>query len=228
MTARLARGEGRILVVAADDHLVDLLRGTLTLAGYDVEHEPSGQTAVARMRCEPIDLLVVDTSTPGLVHIPRLKIAEREAAILFLATEEKFESILDEVGFSGEDFLIRPFRVSDLLARVHLLVRDGVAAARRTVVERGDLRLDDGTYRAWRGERELGLSPAEYRLLRELARNAGVVLSKEQIATRVWGDVRDGNTIERLVSRLRSKVDREEPSLIRTQRGFGYSLATVR
>jgi two-component system, OmpR family, response regulator len=224
MAAELARGEGRILVVAADEELLDLLLSTLALAGYEVSHEKSGQAAVARMRSESIDLLVVDTSTPGLVHIPRLKSAEREAAILFLATEERFASIIDEVGFSGEDYLLRPFRVSDLLARVHLLVRDGMATARRTVIDRGDLRLDDGSYRAWRGERELGLSPAEYRLLRELARNAGMVLSKAQIATRVWGCSRDDNTIERLVSRLRSKVDVEEPALIRTQRGFGYSL----
>lgn len=224
MAAELARGEGRVLVVASDDELVDLLLSTLTLAGYEVSHEPSGQAGVARMRSEKIDLLVVDIATPGLVHIPRLKSAEREAAILFLATEERFAGLLDEVGFSGEDYLLRPFRVSDLLARVHLLVRDGVAAARRSVLERGELRLDDGSYRAWRGERELSLSPAEYRLLRELARNPGVVLSKEQIAARVWGCSRDDNAIERLVSRLRSKVDVEDPSLIRTQRGFGYSL----
>ncbi|MFJ9390789.1 response regulator transcription factor [Nocardioides sp. NPDC101246] len=224
MAAELARGEGRVLVVAADEELVDLLMSTLSLAGYDVSHEPSGQAAVARMRAEGIDLLVVDIATPGLVHIPRLKSAEREAAILFLATEERFTGLLDEVGFSGEDYLLRPFRVSDLLARVHLLVRDGVAAARRSVLERGELRIDDGSYRAWRGDRELGLSPAEYRLLREFARNPGLVLSKEQIATRVWGCSRDDNAIERLVSRLRSKVDREDPALIRTQRGFGYSL----
>ncbi|SDK48187.1 DNA-binding response regulator, OmpR family, contains REC and winged-helix (wHTH) domain [Nocardioides sp. YR527] len=224
MAAELARGEGRVLVVAADEELVDLLLSTLTLAGYDASHEPSGQAAVARMRAEAIDLLVVDISTPGLVHIPRLKSAEREAAILFLATEERFTGLLDEVGFSGEDYLLRPFRVSDLLARVHLLVRDGVAAARRSVLERGELRIDDSSYRAWRGDRELGLSPAEYRLLREFARNPGLVLSKEQIAARVWGNSRDDNAIERLVSRLRSKVDREDPALIRTQRGFGYSL----
>lgn len=224
MAAELARGEGRILIVATDEELLDLLLSMLALAGYEVSHEPSGQAAVSRMRREEIDLLIVDTATPGLVHIPRIKSAEREAAILFVATEERFASVLDEVGFSGEDYLLRPFRVSDLLARVHLLVRDGVASVRRAVLERGDLRLDDGSYRAWRGERELGLSPAEYRLLRELARNPGVVLSKVQIADRVWGCARDDNTIERLVSRLRRKVDIEEPPLIRTQRGFGYSL----
>lgn len=225
MATELALGEGRILVVAADEELVDVMLSTLALAGYEVSHEESGQAAVARMRSEAIDLLVVDVATPGLVHIPRLKSAERKAAILFLSPEEKFASILDEVGFSGEDYLLRPFRVSDLLARVHLLMRDGVADTRRTVLERGELRLDDGSCRAWRGERELGLSPAEYRLLREFARNAGVVLSKERIAARVWGYTRDDNTIERLVSRLRSKVDVEKPALIRTQRGFGYSLA---
>ncbi|NKY98906.1 response regulator transcription factor [Nocardiopsis alborubida] len=226
MSAGLPKGEGRVLVVAADDELQSLLCATLTLAGYDVGHESTGPAAVARMRREPIDALVVDTSTPGLVHIPRMKASERQAAILFLVQEERFADVFEEVGFSAEDYLIRPFRATDLLARVHLLVRDGVTTSRRAVIERGDLRLDDASYRAWRGERQLRLSPAEYRLLREFARNAGAVLSKEQIAMRIWGGLRDDNTIERLISRLRSKVDTEPPALIRTQRGFGYSLVT--
>jgi DNA-binding response OmpR family regulator len=226
MPADLPKGEGRILVVTDDDELQSLLRVTLTLAGYDVGHESSGQTAVVRMRREPIDVLVVDASTPGLVHIPRMKANERRAAVLVLVQEERLADVFEEVGFSAEDYLIRPFRVTDLLARVHLLARVGVTTSRRAVIERGDLRLDDASYRAWRGERQLRLSPAEYRLLRKLARNAGSVLSKEQIAIHIWGGPRDDNTIERLVSRLRSKVDAEPPALIRTQRGFGYTLVT--
>ena len=221
----VVRGEGRVLVVAADGMLLDLLRSTLGLAGYDVEHEASGRAAVARLRSHPFDLVVVDTALPGLVHVERQTLQERGAAVLFLVSPERFETVVDEVGFSGDDYLSTPFRVSDLLARTHILVRAGAARTRRPTLVCGELLLDDASYRAWRAGRELDLSPAEYRLLRELARNAGAVLSKDQIAHRVWGDERDDNAIERLMSRLRRKVDRDPPSLIRTQRGFGYSLS---
>ena len=87
-----------------------------------------------------------------------------------------------------------------------------------------DLALDDVTCQARRGARPLDLTPAEYRLLRHLLVNPGCVLSKEQISRHVWGEFRAGNAIEKLVSRLRHKVDQEEPALIHTRRGFGYWL----
>jgi DNA-binding response OmpR family regulator len=88
----------------------------------------------------------------------------------------------------------------------------------------GDLVLDDARCEARRGSRPLDLTPAEYRLLRHLLANAERVLSKEQISRHVWGEFRANEAIEKLVSRLRHKVDREEPALIHTRRGFGYWL----
>jgi DNA-binding response OmpR family regulator len=97
--------------------------------------------------------------------------------------------------------------------------------ARRGIAPRyDDLALDDASCRARRGRRALDLTPAEYRLLRHLLDNAERVLSKEQIGRYVWGEGRADNAIEKLVSRLRRKVDREEPPLIHTRRGFGYWL----
>ncbi|MFI8527329.1 response regulator transcription factor [Promicromonospora sukumoe] len=217
-------GTERVLVVASDEELLDLLRTTLGLAGYDVEHASTGPEAVDRARTTPFDLLVVDTGLPGLRHIPRWAPQEREMPVLFLASGGQVDMVASEVGFSGDDYLSKPLRVGDLLARVRLLLRGAPGVGRHKVLAQGELRLDEATCQAWRGERELGLGPAEYRLLRALLTRAGTVLSKEQIAHRVWGEVRDDNAIERLVSRLRGKVDRESPALIRTQRGFGYSL----
>ena len=88
----------------------------------------------------------------------------------------------------------------------------------------GDLVLDDATCQARRGTRQLDLTPAEYRLLSHLLANAERVLSKEQISGRVWGEYRANPAIEKLVSRLRRKVDQEQPALIHTRRGFGYWL----
>ncbi|MFC8797947.1 response regulator transcription factor [Promicromonospora sp. NPDC057138] len=217
-------GSGRVLVVASDEDLLDLLLTTLGLAGYDVEQVGSGPEGVTRARAAQFDLLIVDTSLRGLRHIPRWAPQDREMPVLFLVPGDQIDMVASEVGFSGDDYLSKPLRVGDLLARVGLLLRGGSSAGQHKVLVQGDLRLDEATCRAWRGERDLDLGPAEYRLLRTLLLHAGTVLSKEQIARRVWGDVRDDNAIERLVSRLRRKVDREQPALIRTQRGFGYSL----
>jgi two-component system OmpR family response regulator len=217
-------GSGRVLVVASDEDLLDLLLTTLGLAGYDVEHVGTGPEGVTRARTAQFDLLVVDTSLHGLRHIPRWAPQDREMPVLFLVPGDQIDMVASEVGFSGDDYLSKPLRVGDLLARVRLLLRGGSSAGQHKVLVQGDLRLDEATCRAWRGERDLDLGPAEYRLLRTLLLHVGTVLSKEQIARRVWGDVRDNNAIERLVSRLRRKVDRELPALIRTQRGFGYSL----
>lgn len=217
-------GGGRVLVVASDEDVLDLLLTTLGLAGYDVEHVGSAPAAVTRARTEPFDLLVVDTSLPGLRHIPRWAPQDREMPVLFLVSGREIDMVTTEVGFSGDDYLSKPLRVGDLLARVRLLLRGGSSTGQHKVLVQGDLRLDEATCRAWRGERDLDLGPAEYRLLRTLLLHVGTVLSKDQIARRVWGEVRDDNAIERLVSRLRRKVDRERPALIRTQRGFGYSL----
>lgn len=220
-------GAERVLVVASDEDLLDLLLTTLGLAGYDVEHVVSGPEAVTRARTISFDLLVVDTGLPGLRHIPRWAPQDREMPILFLASGGQIDTVASEVGFSGDDYLSKPFRVGDLLARVRLLLRGTSLTGRHRVLVQGELRLDEGTCQAWRGERELGLGPAEYRLLRALLTRAGTVLSKDQIARLVWAEVRDDNAIERLVSRLRRKVDREAPALIRTQRGFGYSLVVT-
>ncbi|WP_436534357.1 winged helix-turn-helix domain-containing protein [Actinoplanes sp. HUAS TT8] len=92
----------------------------------------------------------------------------------------------------------------------------------RHLLEYGDLLLDEITYQAWRGDRALDLTPAEYRLLRHLIRHAGQVLTKEQVARHVWPDSHTGNAVERLVSRLRHKLAAPDP--IHTHRGFGYRL----
>ncbi|MCF4119912.1 response regulator transcription factor [Antribacter sp. KLBMP9083] len=221
-----AHGQGaRVLVIADDDAVLDLVTPTLGLAGYEVDQVSSGASGLERMLDELFDLAVIDTSLPGLRRIPRRPLSDVGApAVLFLVPDTLLETVASEVGISGHDYLSKPFRIADLLVRVRLLLRDRVAGGRRRVLNHGDLRLDGATFRAWRGERELDLSPAEYRLLWELVLNAGTVLSKEQIARGVWGELRGDNAIERLVSRLRQKVDASGPALIRTHRGFGYSL----
>jgi DNA-binding winged helix-turn-helix (wHTH) protein len=128
-----------------------------------------------------------------------------------------------ELGPGEADYVAKPLRIVEVLARARALLRGRNPERREEMPCYGDLVLDEATCQARRGSRPLDLTPAEYRLLSHLLANAERVLSKEQISRHVWGEYRANPAIEKLVSRLRRKVDQETPALIHTCRG-GYWL----
>lgn len=224
-TAALGRGQ-HVLVVADEPALVDLLPTTFELAGYQVGTAGTGSEMMTRIGEHHFDLVVVDATMPNLAplaHRRRLA-AELRPPVLFLTTCEALDSLLPSLGAGGEDYVTKPFRIVEILARMQVLLRGRRPAPRDDALCHGDLILDDSVCQAWRSARPLDLTPGEYRLLRYLIVNAGRVLGKEQIAQQVWGEYRGDNAMERLMSRLRHKVDREAPALIHTHRGFGYRL----
>ncbi|MEW1720546.1 response regulator transcription factor [Streptomyces sp. NPDC093109] len=222
----VVRGDGqRVLVIVGDQGVSELLCTTLELAGYRVGTARTGTEGMARIAGDRFDLVVLDAALPDLAGLTRgLRPAVERPPVLFLTACEYLDSLVPELGPGHEDYVTTPFRIAEVLARARVLLR----SRDRGPVRRGpcydDLALDDATCQAWRGQRALDLTPAEYRLLRHLLVNADHVLSKEQICRHVWGEDRAGNAIEKLVSRLRHKVDQEGPSLIHTRRGFGYRL----
>jgi two-component system OmpR family response regulator len=221
------RGDGQhVLVVVDDPGDAELLSTTLELAGYRVGTADTGAEGMARLTRQRFDLVVLDTTLPDLADLARgRRIAPADRPpLLFLASCDSLHRLLPELGLGEEDYVIRPVRVAEVLARVQVLLRRRCPGPRPGMPGYGDLVLDDTTCRARRGPRSLDLTPAEYRLLRHLLANAGRVLSKEQISRHVWGEFRGHQAIEKLVSRLRHKVDREAPALIHTRRGFGYWL----
>ncbi|MES5817915.1 response regulator transcription factor [Streptomyces sp. RG80] len=221
------RGDGQhVLVVAGDPGDAELLTTTLELAGYRVGAASTGAEGLARLSRQRFDLVVLDTGLPDLADLGRgrrMAPADRPP-LLFLASCDSLHRLLPELGLGEEDYVIKPVRVAEVLARAQVLLRRRGPGPRPGRPGHGDLVLDDTTCRARRGSRPLDLTPAEYRLLRHLLANAGRVLSKEQISRHVWGEFRGHQAIEKLVSRLRHKVDREGPALIHTRRGFGYWL----
>ncbi|MFI7504995.1 response regulator transcription factor [Streptomyces sp. NPDC049687] len=223
----LARGAGQhVLVLAGEPDTAELLATTLELAGYRIRLADSAADALARLDADRFDLLVVDTALPDLVGMARAgrPVIAHRPPVLYLAPYDSLGSLLPELGLGEGDYVTKPFRVAEVLARMQVLLR-GTAPGRPGHSPRyDDLVLDDTLCQAWRGPRALELTPAEYRLLRHLLVNAHRVLSKEQISRYVWGDFRGDNAIEQLVSRLRRKVDRDAPALIHTRRGFGYWL----
>ncbi|WSU70015.1 response regulator transcription factor [Streptomyces sp. NBC_01102] len=222
-----ARGDGQhVLVVADDPAIVELLTTTLVLAGYQVQSASSGAEGLKRVAEHPYDLVVFDATMPGLDELQRgrrLPPADRPP-VLFLTAYESLHTLVPELGLGEEDYVTKPFGISEVLARTHVLLRGRNAPRQADTPHYRDLLLDHATCEARRGARPLDLTPAEYRLLCLLLAHAERVLSKGQISRHVWGDVRADNAIEKLVSRLRRKVDVEEPALIHTRRGFGYWL----
>ncbi|MGI5376869.1 response regulator transcription factor [Streptomyces sp. CA-251387] len=215
------RGDGqRVLVVAADPADSELLSITLELAGYRVGTAGTGAEGMTRLTEHRFDLAVWDAVL--LQHLTQ----PPPAPLLFLTTCDTLHRLVPELGPGEQDYVTKPLRIAEVLARVDVLLRRRRPERQPVLPRYGDLVLDDATCRARRGTRPLDLTPAEYRLLRHLLVNAECVLSKEQISRHVWGDFRANEAIEKLVSRLRRKVDGGpgEPALIHTRRGFGYRL----
>ncbi|MER8001502.1 MULTISPECIES: response regulator transcription factor [unclassified Streptomyces] len=221
------RGDGRhVLLVADDPGPTELVATALELAGYRVGTATTGAEGMARLARDRFDLVVLDTVLPDLAGLARgRRVAPMDRPpLLFLVACDSIHSLAPELDPGERDYVTKPVRIAEVLARAQGLLRGRRPERCDGKPCYGDLVLDDAACLARRGPRPLDLTPAEYRLLRHLLANAERVLSKEQISRHVWGEFRAGQAIEKLVSRLRSKVDREGPALIHTRRGFGYWL----
>lgn len=225
-TRPLARGGGQRLLVAVDDSATaELLSTTLELAGYRITTAASGTEVVALLAEQRFELVLVEAELPEMDAVARWsRRVDQHPAVLLLAACDSLDRLLPELGAGERDYVTKPFRIAEVLARIQVLLRARGGGGRDGALHYADLVLDDTTCQARRGRSTLDLTPGEYRLLRHLLVNAHKVLSKERISRCVWGDFRGDNAIEQLVSRLRRKVDREGPALIHTRRGFGYWL----
>ncbi|MGD3108948.1 response regulator transcription factor [Streptomyces sp. YGL11-2] len=226
----LPRGSGqRLLIVDDDPRITELLQTTLSLAGYRVSAVGTGSQALRACQDEPADLLVLDVMLPdmdGFTVCRRLTEQGTRLPVLFLTARDAVEDRLTGFAMGADDYLTKPFSVPELLFRVNaLLRRAGTTAAEPTEQLRfADLTIDEPTRRVRRGEHLIALTPSEYKLLRYLLLNADQVVSKEQIMDHVWQHRFGEGIVEKLISRLRTKIDRQPPALIHTVRGFGYSL----
>ncbi|MFJ7072860.1 response regulator transcription factor [Streptomyces sp. NPDC098781] len=217
-----------VLLVVGEPRTSEPLAALLELAGYRTVAVDRATEAHVLLTERRFDLVILDVTLPdteALRHSRRLLAPDRPAVLLLTGSGEFLGSLPgggpatadgQAGGASG--------RVAEVLARVRQLVRGEEPAGWDGALRYGDLVLDDATRRARRGERAIELTPAEYRLLRCLLVNSERVLSKEQIGRHVWADPPTDSAIERLVSRLRRKVNGDQAALIHTRRGFGYWL----
>ncbi|GAA3473532.1 response regulator transcription factor [Nonomuraea roseola] len=216
--------EALILVVDDEPSIRDLLSASLRFSGFEVLTAADGLEAVEIAERVKPDLVVLDVMLPDL---DGFEVAKRlDAPVLFLTARDAADDKLTGLGL-GYDYVTKPFSLEEVLARVQ-------AVLRRTRGESGggvrlqvaDLVLDEAEREVRRGERQVHLSPTEYKLLHYFMANAGRVLSKAQILDHVWNyDFGgDAGVVESYVSYLRRKVDDVEPRLIHTLRSVGYVL----
>ncbi|MCZ8182594.1 MAG: phosphate regulon transcriptional regulator PhoB [Beijerinckiaceae bacterium] len=221
----------RIMVVEDEEALAILLRYNLTAEGYEVDHVARGDEADLRLKESVPDLLILDWMLPALsgIEICRRLRARPETArlpvIMLTARGEESERIRG-LSQGADDYVVKPFSVPELVARVHALLRrvKPEHVAHRLAI--GDIELDRVTKRVRRAERELHLGPTEFRLLEFLMKSPGRVFARDHLLDSVWGqDVYvDERTVDVHVGRLRKVLNRRgQADPIRTVRGAGYA-----
>ena len=222
----------RVLVVDDEPNITELVSLGLRYEGFDVSSAHDGRGALRAVRELKPELVILDVTMPdidGLEVVRRMRAENIWMPVIFLTARDAVEDKIAGLTVGGDDYIAKPFSLDELVARVRAMVRRNHLATRQVesgVLRYADLVLDEDRLEVSRGSRLISLTPTEYRLLRFLMLNAGLVVSKAQILDHVWeydfGG--DGNVVETFISYLRKKIDVEAPPLIQTVRGFGYTL----
>ena len=219
----------KLLIVEDDPRLVKVLSKAVTESGYLAASETDGGAALARAQTEAFDLILLDLMLPGLDGFSfcrQFRASQNWTPILIMTARDSVKDKVDGLDAGADDYIVKPFPLAELLARVRALLRRSLHSL--SPLQVSDLRLDPATREAFRGERRIALSATEYTLLEYLMRNAGRVLTRSVLLEHVWQYDFGGNdnVLEVYISYLRGKIDRgESTSLIHTVRGVGYVLA---
>ncbi|QEL63925.1 DNA-binding response regulator [Oryzomicrobium terrae] len=223
----------KVLVVEDELKTGDYLRQGLVEAGFIVDLARDGLDGLHLVLTGTYDLIILDVMLPGIDGWQILQGARRankEMPVLFLTARDEIADRVKGLELGADDYLVKPFAFSELLARVRTLLRRGSKNREAEILKAADLELDLIRRRVVRGGQKIDLTAKEFALLELLLRRQGEVLSRSLIASQVW-DMNfdsDTNVIEVAVRRLRAKVDDDFPlKLIRTVRGMGYVLESV-
>lgn len=220
----------RIMIVEDEPKTGDYLRQGLVEAGFVVDLTRDGTEGLHMALQETYDLIILDVMLPGLDGWEVLRSVRgsgRDVPVLFLSARDRIDDRVKGLELGADDYLVKPFAFSELLARVRTLLRRGNRSKEPDVLRVADLELDRLRRRVSRAGRRIDLTAKEFALLELLVRRQGEVLPRSLIASQVW-DMNfdsDTNVIEVAVRRLRAKIDDDfEPKLVRTVRGMGYVL----
>ena len=215
----------RVLVVDDDALVRRMLTRSLTAEGFEVEGATDGGAALAAVERSVPDLVILDVTMPGvdgLAVCRRLRAKGMSGSILMLTARDAVADRVAGLEAGADDYLVKPFAMEELVARLHALGRRGRDERDRLVF--ADLVLELSTRTAQRGGRPVSLTARESAQLELLLRNAQVVVSRERAIEEIWQEAAVPNVVDRYVTRLRRKLG--EPPLIHTVRGVGFMLRT--
>jgi DNA-binding response OmpR family regulator len=214
-----------VLLAEDDVSISDPLARALRREGYDVEVKSEGTAVLQRVLSGGIDLVVLDLGLPtmdGLEVCRRMRAEGRSVPVLVLTARAEEVDLVVGLDAGADDYVTKPFRLAELLARVRALLRRGAPE----VPDVNGVRINAESRRAWLGDEELSLTAKEFDLLLALVLGAGKVLTREQLMRDVWGMSRGASskTLDMHVSWLRRKLgdDAASPRLITTIRGLGF------
>ena len=217
----------RVLVAEDDARISRPLAEALAAAGYTVEIESDGDIIWYRGDTEDFDAVILDLGLPkvdGLTILRRWRISCRIAPVIILTARDGWEDRVEGIEAGADDYVIKPFRIEELVARIRAVVRrnGGLASSR---IEIGNLVLDLRSKQVSRGGVPISMTPQEYRLLAYLVHQRGRVVSQLEITEHLYSQdfERSSNSVEVLVGRLRRRLG---STIEHTRRGFGYVLGT--
>jgi two-component system, OmpR family, copper resistance phosphate regulon response regulator CusR len=219
----------KLLLIEDEPKTAAYLKKGLSEHGFILDTVADGGAGLEQVQRAEYDLLILDIMLPkldGWSVLSQMRSARNQTPVLVLTARDAVDDRVKGLNLGADDYLVKPFAFSELLARIHTILRRG-PARQVQVLRVGDLEIDLLRQRASRGNTRLDLTPKEFALLSLFARRAGQVLSRTSIAEQVWDLNFDSetNVVDVHVRRLRSKVDDPfEAKLIHTVRGVGYVL----
>ncbi len=219
----------KILVVEDDVRIADIVRRTLSEAGYAVDVRHTAPAAVEAFEIETYDLVVLDLLLPGMPHggldvCHRIRAINDTTPILMLTAIDATRSKVELLDAGADDYLVKPFRIIELRARVRALLRRAPRAQHLRLEAQG-VTLDPATRTAHRSGRRIPLTAKEYAVLEYLMRNAGTIISSSELIDHAWDSNYDGfsNVVQTYIRYLRQKLNEPgEADVIETRRGAGY------
>jgi two-component system OmpR family response regulator len=224
------RGARRVLVLEDDKETDDQLKSCLQRGGYNVDVASDGEEGLARALAAAYTVMIVDRLIPSLDGIKVIRRVREEAVatpVLILSALGELDDRVRGLRAGGDDYLVKPFALQEVVARVDALARRNADAVKETMIRVGDLAIDLLARAAYRQGRAIELLPREFKLLEYLGRNEGQVVSRAMLLQHVWNLNFDPmtNVIDVYVGRVRRKIDSEQAyPLIHTVRGVGFCL----
>ncbi|RSM76673.1 DNA-binding response regulator [Amycolatopsis sp. WAC 01375] len=217
----------RLLVVDDEPHIADLVATVARYEGWQAVTAGSGEAALERAAEFAPDIVVLDLMLPGIdgfTVLDKLRESGTAVPVVFLTAKDATADRVAGLTRGGDDYLVKPFSVEELMARLRAVLRRSTNQAKAAVLRVGDLTLNEDTREVVRDGEPAELTPTEYELLRYLMRRSPSVLTKAQILDHVWEYDFGGrsNVVELVVSHLRRKLDAGNEPLIHTVRGVGY------